>query len=88
MLKEYSAPTTAYESDPEPVRLGREMGGNQGKNLQRDAVYGNEGVPPLADGRQNGRDIPVKLRNLVEREAIERVSVLSFCKTLAGRASR
>ena len=71
MFKERSAPMTAYESGPEPVRLGREMGGDQGKNLQRDAIYGNEGIPPLADGRQRDRDIPVKLRNLVEREAIE-----------------
>ena len=65
MFKERSAPTTAHESGPEPVRLEREVGGDQGKSLQRDAIYGNEGVPPLADGRQRGRDIPVELRDLV-----------------------
>ena len=73
----------AYEGGSEPVRLGGEMGGDEGKNLQRDAIYGNEGIPPLADGRQRDRYIPVKLRNLVEREAIERVSMLSSCKTPA-----
>ena len=88
MFKECSAPMAAYEGGSEPVRLGGEMGGDEGKNLQRDAIYGNERVPPLADGCQRGRDIPVKLINLVEREAIERVSMLSSCKTLAGRASR
>ena len=48
---------------------GREMGGNKGKDFQRDAVYMDEGVLPLADSRQRGRCIPVELRNLIESEA-------------------
>ena len=71
MLKESSALTTAHEGGLKTVLLGREMGGDEGKDLHRDAVYGNEGIPPLADGRQRGRGIPVELRNPVEGEAIE-----------------
>ena len=40
----------AYEGGIEAIRHAREMGGDQGKDVQREAVYGNEGVPPLADG--------------------------------------
>ena len=47
------------------------MGGDEGKDFQRDAVYGYERVLPLADGRQRRRCIPVKLRNLVEGETTE-----------------
>ena len=42
MLKERSAPMTAYEGGPETILLGREMGGDEGKDFQWDAVYGNE----------------------------------------------
>ena len=42
---------TAYESGAETVVLGREMGGDEGEDIQREAVYGNEGVHPLADCR-------------------------------------
>jgi len=42
----------AYKRGAEAVVLGREMGGDQGNDIQRNAVYGNEGVLPLADGRQ------------------------------------
>ena len=66
---------TAYESGLETI-LQKEMGGDQGKDVQRDTVYGNEGVPPLPDSRQRSRDILVELRNLIEGETIEQVSVL------------
>jgi len=56
------------------------MGGDEGKDLRRDAVYVNEGVPPPADSRRRGRGTLVELRNLVGGEAIEEVSV-SFPKT-------
>ena len=56
---------------PETVRLGREMGGDQGKDLQRDAIYANEGVPPLADCRQRGCRTPVEPTNFIEGEAVE-----------------
>ena len=74
MLKESSAPATAYKTGVETIHLGREMGRDEGKNIQRDAVYANEGVPPFADSRQRGRGIPVELRNHIDGEAREEVS--------------
>ena len=65
---------TAYESGAKTVLLGRETGGDQGKVLQRDAVYVNEGVPLLADSCQRGRSIVVELRRYHEGEATEQVS--------------
>ena len=85
MLKEGSTPVTAYESGAEPVSLGRKAGGDEGENLQWDAVDGNEGVPPLADNSQCGRNIAVELRNLFEGGAIEEVSA-SFPKTSRARS--
>ena len=67
---------TAYEGGPETVLLRREMGGNEGKDVQRNTVYGSERVLPLVDTRQRRRCIPAKLRNLVESEATGQVSVL------------
>ena len=54
MLKECLAPMAAHERGTETVLLGREVGGDEGKDIQRDAVDVNEGVLPLADGRQRG----------------------------------
>ena len=51
------------------------MGGDQGKDIRREAIDVNQGVPPLADVHQRGRNIPVELRNVVEGEAVEDVSV-------------
>jgi len=76
MLEESSAPMTANKTGAEAVLLGREIRGDDGKDIQRDAVYANEGVPPLADIRQRGRDILVELGNIIEGEAVEEVSVL------------
>jgi hypothetical protein len=45
---------TAYKTGAETVPLGREVGGDKGKDVHRDAVYANERVPPLADSRQHG----------------------------------
>ena len=60
---------TTYKTGVETVLLGGEMGGDEGKDVQRDAIYANEGVPPLADIRRRGRGTLVKLRNIVEGEA-------------------
>lgn len=79
MLKEGSTPMTAYEAGAKPVPLEGEMGRDEGKDIQRDAVYVKEGVPPLPDIRQRGRDVLVELRNIVESKAAEEVSV-SFLK--------
>jgi len=42
----------AHEGGTETLLLGREIGGDQGEDIHRGAVYGNEGVDPLVDGRQ------------------------------------
>jgi len=42
MLKEDSAPMTAYKTGAETVLLGIEMGGDEGEDVHRDAVYANE----------------------------------------------
>ena len=60
---------TTYKTGVETVLLGGEMGGDEGKDVQRDAIYANERVPPLADIRRRGRGTLVKLRNIVEGEA-------------------
>ena len=42
----------AYRSGVKKVLLGSEMGGDEGKDIRRDAVDESEGVLPLADGCQ------------------------------------
>ena len=76
---------TAYKGGPEMVLLGREMGGDLGKDLGRNAIDVNEGVPPLPDSHQCGQSIPVELTSLAEGEAIERVSVLPFPTMIDNR---
>ena len=49
MLNEGSAPMAADESCAESITLGREMGGDEREDIQRDAVDGDQRVPPLAD---------------------------------------
>ena len=44
---------TAYKTNAEAVFLGREVGGDEGKDIQGDTVDVDEGVPPLANGRQS-----------------------------------
>jgi len=80
MLKEGSTPLTAYMAGTEAVLLRIEMGGNEGKDIQRYAVDGDEGVPPLADSCQRGRSIPVELGNDIGGEAVEEIRV-SFPET-------
>ena len=72
---------TTHVTGPETVFLGTEMGGDEGKDIQRNPVDIDEGVPPFMDVCQRGRSIPVELRNIVKGEAIEEVS-LSLLKTL------
>jgi len=61
------------------------VGGDEGKDIRRETIDVNEGVPPLADVRQRGRDVPVELRNVVEGEAVEDVSV-SLLKILRANS--
>ena len=48
-MKECSAPMATDGSGLETVPLGREEGGYERKDVQRNTVDGNEGVPPLAN---------------------------------------
>ena len=47
---------------------------DEGKDIQRNAIDLDKGVPPLADIRGRNGNVPVNLRNLVEGEAAEEVS--------------
>ena len=78
MMKEAFAPMTADKSGAESVLLGREVGGDEGKNVEWDAVDGSKRVPPFAYGYQRGRSVPVELRNGVQSEAVEEVSTTMF----------
>ena len=60
---------TTNERGAEAVLLGREVGRDERKDVQRYAVDGNEGVLPLANGCQCGRSVLVELRDLVWGEA-------------------
>lgn len=51
MLEEDSAPMTTHKTGAKTVLLDGEMGGDKGKDIQRDAVYAKERVPPFADIR-------------------------------------
>lgn len=70
MLKECFAPVTAHESGAELFLLKSEMGRDKRENVQRNAVDGNKGVPPLADIRQHCGNVLVKLRDVVKGEAV------------------
>ena len=74
MLKEDSTPVAADKSGAESVPLGREVGGDKGKNVEWDAVDGSKRVLPFAYGYQRGRGVPVELRNGIQCEAAEEVS--------------
>jgi len=85
MLKEGPTPMTAYVTGIETVRrLEMEVGGDEGKDVQRNAVDADEGVPPLADVCQRDRDIPVELGDFVKGEAVREVCV-SLLKTSQAR---
>ena len=75
MLKEGPTPMAAYVTGTETVCLGIEVGGDEGKDVQRDAVDTNKRVPPLANVRQSGRNIPVELGDIVKGEAVKEVGV-------------
>ena len=74
MLKEGLAPVTAHTIGVQKVLLGIEMGGNERKDIQRNAVDGNEGVPPLANVCQRCRNVLIELRDVVEGKAAEGVN--------------
>jgi len=78
---------TAYMTGAETVCLGMEMGGDEGKDIQRNAVDGSEGILPLADIRQCGRNTTVELRNSIEGETIGEGSVSFKLQDLANESA-
>jgi len=76
MLKKGLAPMTADMAGTETVRLGMKIGGDEGKDVQRDAVDVNEGVLPLADICQRGRDILVESGDFIKSGAVNEIGVL------------
>ena len=66
---------TTHERGTETVPLGGEVGGDEGEDIQWDAVDGNEGVLPLAYGCQCGRSILVELRNRIRSEAVGKLEI-------------
>lgn len=77
----------AHVTGMETVRLGIEMGGDEGKDVQRNAVDGNQRVPPLAYIRQYDRNISVELRNGIGCETTGEVS-MSLLKTSRASSQR
>ena len=83
MLKEDPTPMTTHMTGTESVLLGTQMGGDERKNIQRNAIGVSEGVPPFTDVCQRGRSILVELRHTVEGKAVEEASasLLKNCTT-------
>ena len=78
MLKEGPAPMTTYKTCTETVLLGREVGGDEGEDVQREAIDANERVLPLINNGKCGRQVPVELTNFVQAGAAEEVSTSLF----------
>ena len=87
MLEEGSAPVSTDMSCAKTVPLRKEMGGNDGKDIQWDAVDWNERVPPFADSCQCARSIPVELRNTIKSEATEQVTMYYLMPDLANEST-
>ena len=64
----------AYGTGTEAVHLGWEIGRDKGKDIQREAVYGGECVPPFTNSCQRGRGVTIKLGDLVHGDATKEVS--------------
>jgi len=78
---------TAYMTGAGTVRLGVEVSWDEGKDVQWNTVDVNEGVPPLADVCQRGRDIPVELGDVVKGGAVKEFSVLLIITQDLARGS-
>ena len=83
MLEKHSAPMTTHESGAKAVLLRGEVGRDERKDIQRNAVDAGKGVPPFSDGCKCGRNVPVELRNRVQGEAANRISQSSSSQPLA-----
>ena len=49
MLEESPTPSTTHTTGTETVLLGTEVGGDEGKDIQWNAIDVSEGVPPFTD---------------------------------------
>jgi hypothetical protein len=54
------------------------MGGDEGKDIQREAVDGSERVPPFVNCCQRGRGVMIKLRDLIQSDATKESVCVSF----------
>ena len=75
---------TGHKTGADTILLGSEVGGDEGQDIQRNAVYANEGIPPFADIRQCGRDLLVELGNIFESKAVEGVSMSTSSDLTTG----
>ena len=82
MFEEGSAPVTAHESGTKSIILGREMGGDNGKDIHRDAIDKSEIVPPFPDSGQRCCSVLIKSGNGIQGVTAEEVST-SFLVNLA-----
>jgi hypothetical protein len=57
---------TTHGTEAKYITSRGEIGGDERENVERDAIERDERVPPLADSRQRGRGILIKLRNHIE----------------------
>ena len=60
---------TTHETGAEAFSLGREMGGNERKDIQWDSVYVDERVSPFANSGHRDGDIVIELGDIVEGES-------------------
>jgi hypothetical protein len=61
---------TAHEACPNYVHLAGEVARDEGENFLREAIDGDERVPPLAYRRQSGRSLSVNSGDRTKGEAV------------------
>ena len=69
MLKEGPTPMTTHECCAENISLGREVRGDEGKDVQRDTVHGTKGVFQFTGRYECGEYIAFELRNHIIGDA-------------------
>ena len=75
-MDERSAPVATHKTCPETVLLLIEVGRNEGEDIHRDAVYGNERILPFANRGQHSQGIVIKLIDFVKAEAAQNLSMM------------
>jgi hypothetical protein len=64
---------TTHKTGAKYLAVRREMGGDEGENVERNTVDRNKRVPPLADGCQCGRGVLIELRNRIRSETVPKL---------------